>query len=459
VKIKGSGTFIFPRCSRRPSGVVLVLTLMILIVLAAITYQLTLKLADRRRADDYLIYYQGARYACDSALKYALATAQIIDPNYADRALAPDFSDMFRMTDDQIDEVLQTWADQMNDPNYGKDEQSASAEPQTNIDLMSLLGTLFSTDDANSADYISKAAMMLQPSQLADANQLVIPGPYGAPWPLVTDPVEFEIGSAKVTITIEDENAKLPLVWMTDTDKQLRPTTLEVLRIFSGWYGVDEKDVAEFQQKLDKVAEIKPFTPGLLPTAPVPSSQTAEPPVPTPRNTRRSATQQGSAAQAAPVAHRVMGARAASRNYTDYARLMGSSLVDATWLTAPVIEGHSRQEYPMKYLGVWGSTQVNINTAPRHVLEAAFTFGGDADKIADALIEQRHKEPFKTIDDFRRKNLGYGAQIQRAEKYITTTSTFFTIRITATNGPATCTATAAVLKQGGNITKIAAVFE
>jgi hypothetical protein len=450
-EIKVSSTFITLRCSRRRPGVVLVLTLMILMVLAAITYQLTLKLADRRRADDYLIYYQGARYACDSALKYALATAQIIDPNYADRAESPDFSDMFRMTDDQIDEVLQAWADQMNDPNYGKEDQSASDNPQSNTDLASLLGSLFSPDDANSEDFLSQAALMLQPQQLADANQLVIPGPYGAPWPLLIDPVEFEIGSAKVSITIEDENAKLPLVWMTDTDKQLRPTTLEVLRVFCGWYGVDEKDIAEFQQKLDKVAEIKPFTPGLMPTGPVQSVQAAQPPAPTTRNTRRSVT---------PVVRPVINVpRLASRNYTDYAKLMGSSLVDATWLTVPIIEGRSRQEYPMKYLGVWGSTQVNINTAPRHVLEAAFTFGGDADKIADALIEQRRKEPFKTIDDFRRKNLGYGAQIQRAEKYITTTSTFFTIRITATNGPAKCTATAAVLKKGGNIVKIAAVFE
>lgn len=113
----------------------------------------------------------------------------------------------------------------------------------------------------------------------------------------------------------------------------------------------------------------------------------------------------------------------------------------------------------MKYLAIWGSTQVNINSAPRHVLEAAFAFGGDGDKIAEAIIEQRRQKPFKSIDDFRRANLAFSSQIQKTEKYITTTSEFFTIRITATNGPAKCTATVAVLKQGPKAKPITAVFE
>ncbi len=457
-KQKVSGTFICQAASSRRRGsssrrgVVLVLTLMVLIVMATITYQLTIKLADRRRAEEYLIYYQGARYACDSALKYATLTTQLTDAKYADRTEAPDFSDIFRMTDDQLNEVLQAWADRLNDPNEAMDAESGQTDAGEGAgDIMSLLANLFPDDDSNAWSGFSTLFAAEGP---ADANQLVIPGPYGPPWPLVTDPVEFEIGSAKVTITIEDENAKLPLIWMINTDQQLAPVTAEALRIFCGWYGVDEDSLAEFRQKLDDAAQIRAFSPDLSPAAVTVAAQTpgdtASRAAPrTSRTARMAASAQASAAAASQP----------QRLYTDYRKIMASSLVDADWLTVPVIEGRARLEYPLKYLAVWGSTQVNINSAPRHVLEAAFAFGGDGDRIADAIILQRQEKPFENLEDLRKRNIAFGLQIQKSEKYITTSSNFFTIRITAANGPARCTATAAVIKSGNGTTKIAAVFE
>jgi type II secretory pathway component PulK len=448
---------------RRQPGVVLILTLLVLIVLAAITYQITVKLSDRRRADDYLIYYQGARYACDSALKYALATTQIIEPNYADRANSPDFSDMFRMTDAQVSEMLAAWAEQMNDPNRNGDgEASTGAQDAGGEAFRSFLSSQLPANgpnDHNNTDFMKSAIDALQSSSVVDVNEFTVPGPYGPPWPLVVEPIEFEIGSAKVSITIEDENAKLPLVWMTMTDPELKSEKQEVLRVFCSWYDIDKKDVAEFQKNLDQVAQIKPFAVSLAPVVITKPAPVVAPPVPPTPITPDTRGVHKPATQPVPPPPSGPAARSSLSDYADYAKLMASSYIDAGWLTVPVIESSSRQEYPMKYLAIWGSTQVNINSAPRHVLEAAFAFGGDGDKIAEAIIEQRRQKPFKSIDDFRRANLAFSSQIQKTEKYITTTSEFFTIRITATNGPAKCTATVAVLKQGPKAKPITAVFE
>jgi type II secretory pathway component PulK len=245
-------------------------------------------------------------------------------------------------------------------------------------------------------------------------------------------------------------------VWLTNTDKQLMPVTKEILRVFCSWYGIDEKDVTEFRQRLDEVAKIKPFSPNAAAfNTPVQVPQTVAPPAATPSATR-AARNAAAAKPATPVPQPTKAVRSGLRTYSDYSKLMKSTYLNADWLTIPAIDSITRQEYPMKYLGVWGSTKVNINTAPRHVLEAAFAFGGDGDKIADALIMQRREKPFTSIDEFRRKNIGYGGQIQKCENYITTQSDVFTIRITATNGPAKCTAIAAVLRNGQ---KINAVFE
>jgi hypothetical protein len=470
--------------SGRQPGVVLILTLLVLIVLSAITYQITLKLSDRRRADDYLVYYQGARYACDSALKYALATARAIEPNYAQRADAPDFSDLFRMNDAQVDEMLKAWTEQMNDPNRNGEAGSKAAARN---DIRSLLESGSYAYDMNNSDFLKSAMDMLQSVSATDIKEITVPGPYGSPWPLLMDPLEFEIGEAKVSITIEDENAKLPLVWMTMDDPEIKREKKEVLKNFCSWYDIDEKDVTDLQEKLDLVAEIKPFTFNSASSTAVKPLLTAGPltgPAATHgsgrtetqpgsrrggrsetrtnvRGARKSETQPGAqtATQPVPTGPKIIVVRPTVRNYADYAKLMASSYIDAGWLTVPVMESRSRQEYPMKYLALWGSTQVNINSAPRHVLEAAFAFGGDGDKIAEAIIQQRQIRPFTGVGDLRRQNLAFSSQIQKSEKYITTASTFFTIRVTATNGPAKCTATAAVMKKGGQAIPITVVFE
>ena len=108
-------------------------------------------------------------------------------------------------------------------------------------------------------------------------------------------------------------------------------------------------------------------------------------------------------------------------------------------------------------MGMWGSRKVNINTAPRHVLEAAFTFGGDEVEIAEEIIQRRRIGPFKNIKDLKRVLLRYSVSIEKCEKYITTASNFFTIKVTAVSGLAKASAVIAIMKEGKKIQKIAVI--
>jgi type II secretory pathway component PulK len=118
-----------------------------------------------------------------------------------------------------------------------------------------------------------------------------------------------------------------------------------------------------------------------------------------------------------------------------------------------------RNESPLKYLALWGSQRVNINTAPRHVLEAAFTFGGDAREIAHEIILMRQEEPFKDIDELKTKLYGYSDSIRKVAPYITTTSKFFAVKVTARTGVARASSVATVVREGKNVQRIAVLSD
>ncbi len=126
-------------------------------------------------------------------------------------------------------------------------------------------------------------------------------------------------------------------------------------------------------------------------------------------------------------------------------------------LAAPLPETGQRYESAMRYLGLWGSGKVNINTAPRHVLEAAFAFGGDSTEIADKIIEMRRIKPFKDIKQLKNKLYGYSMEIDKAAPYIVTASTFLTIRVTAWNGKARTSSVVTVVKGKKKFEKVAII--
>ncbi len=94
---------------RNRSGIVLLVTLVLLVVLSTLGYTLSTRVAAQRHRDQYIIDYSSARYGCDSAVKYALATLEDIDPHLIERPNEPDFSDLFYLTEDEYQQLLEQW--------------------------------------------------------------------------------------------------------------------------------------------------------------------------------------------------------------------------------------------------------------------------------------------------------------------------------------------------------------
>ncbi|MHC4703677.1 MAG: hypothetical protein ACYTFQ_24215, partial [Planctomycetota bacterium] len=94
---------------RTRSGVVLLVTLVLLVVLSTLGYTLSSRVAAQRHRNQYIIDYSKARYGCDSAVRYALATLEELDPQLISRPNEPDFSDLFALDDIEYNELLAQW--------------------------------------------------------------------------------------------------------------------------------------------------------------------------------------------------------------------------------------------------------------------------------------------------------------------------------------------------------------
>jgi hypothetical protein len=411
-------------CRNRP-GIVLLVTLVLLVMLSTLGYTLSSRIAAQRHRDQYIIDYQAARYGCDSAVKYAFATLQDINvPPLVARPNEPDFSDLFSLSEVEYKELLANWA--------------AARKTYVGIESSNNIRDVNDVNDVNEAGNISGL------TDFNDPNSLTVRGPYGPPWPFVIEPVEFEIGSATVRIEIEDENAKYPLGWMLLDDKKVQREALAGFETFCEWMDVNSVQIDLLKQGLKEISEIKTFK---LDFKPITISVKTK--------TRRVHGRKARAAQRR-AARKIVAP--ASVHTADFAKLFHSSLIDTETLGRPTIVSESRKESALKYMGLWASSKVNINTAPRHVLEAAFTFGGDADKIAEEIIQRRRIEPFKGIEDLRKSLFRYSDSIGKCEKYITTASRFFTIKITAVSGVAEASAVIAITKDGKKTERIAVIF-
>ena len=425
---------------------VLLVTLIFLVVMATISYTVTIKVTEQKHRQQYLIDYQAAVYGCDSAVKYAIATLSNISAEFISRPNEPDFSDLFAMTEQQYQQLIEEYALQMS-----MDESEDTNQPSGGLsDLLKMTSTaLMPLSDSNDMNSASITASAFELNQTA---QVEIPGPYGPQWPLVSKPAQIDIGSAQVTIQIEDENAKYPIVWALQNDPEIQREVKAGIQIFfSEWMDMDYSQVQDLQQQLDDISAIKPYnikiTAEKVPGA---SASSAKKPTSAYRSRvrRRSSRTVKKAAQRTPTQ---------TDHVSDFAKLLHSSIIDAEMLTRPTIESDTREEYPMKYIGMWGSQRVNINSAPRHVLEAAFAYGGNEVPIAQQIIEIRKIKPIASIDQLKKDLLEYSTSIDKASNYITTASTFFTIKITAVSGIAKAHAIIAVKKTEKDIQAIAVI--
>lgn len=450
----------------RPA-VVLVLTLIVLTVLAVVTAGLSVKVTQVKRRQQYRIDYLQARYACDSAMKYMLTVLPEKNFTPKSREGLPDFSDLFWMTEDNCLQYISYWLQTAEEDKIKKvlKEPLEEAEP---VEL-----------PANSAEMWAKvvemitAGMKSDPNESADAyagseetlrdvdpNRIEIPGPYGVAWPYVIEPIELEIGAARVRITVEDENAKLPLGWGMLPDEAAEAavvTFCEMMRMTPG-------EIEALFVQLEAIREKKPYTqdpqPILQKARVAAAGQARANQFQTTRGTAAAASARTRAQQQPqPQQQQAQDVlRPAIANAADFSKLFHSSLVDHEFLRRPLPNTGQRAESPLLYLGLWGAQEVNINTAPRHVLEAAFTFGGHEVEIADEIIRRRQEKPYKNIKELTDELTVYKVEIDKASKYITTQSAFFKVRVECTSGIARCAAVATVFKDRKNVQKLAILY-
>ena len=413
--------------SQNRHGIVLLVTLVLLVVLATLGYTLTSRVSAHRHRKQYIIDYSKARYGCDSAVKYALATLEEIDPQLISRPNEPDFSDLFALDEAGYQELLAQW-----------DIQSRETTTKNNQ----------RTGDVNDSSNLNNTSYAKSSNNL---DSMFIRGPYGPPWPFVTEPEEFEIGSVKVRIEIEDENAKYPLGWALLNYPELNLEAEVGFVTFCEMAGLDAERIDSLRLELNEIGEIKPFKLDFKPITTVIRTPAK------PRTAvRKSSTRKRTATPK--VERKVITVPAQiSKQNTHFSQFFHSSLIDTEALARPNTITGNRKDSALKYMGTWGTRKVNINTAPRHVLEAAFIFGGDEVKIAEEIIQRRRTEPFTDTADLKKAVSSYSDSITKCEPYITTKSTLYTIKITAVSGVAKASSVIAITKNRNNVTRIAII--
>ena len=417
--------------SRNRQGIILLVTLVLLVVLATLGYTLSSRVAAQRHRNQFIIDYSNARYGCDSAVKYALATLEEFDPQLVSRPNEPDFSDLFALDEIGYQELLAQWGAESRSDTFNSGKKY---DDKSGIDDVNGIGR----DENGMAGF-------------KYPDSIVIRGPYGPIWPFVTEPAEFEIGTAKVRIEIEDENAKYPLGWALMNNPEFKQETEAGFQTFCEMMRLDYKQIDSLREQLKQIGEIKPFELAFKPvtkTVKIPITTTAK----TTSDSSTSRTPRTRIKRTTiPVSKQI------SDQTTHFAKLFHSSLIDTEPLAQPTIVVGDRKEYPLKYMGLWGALQVNINTAPRHILEAALIFGGNEVEIAEEIIRQRREEPFANMEDLKNKLSRYSSSIAKCEEYITTQSTYFMIKITSTSGVATASSMIAITKDGNKVTRIAVI--
>ena len=421
---------------RNRPGIVLLITLVVLVVLSTLGYTLTGRVSAQRHRDQYIIDYSQARYGCDSAVKYALDTLEELETELISRPNEPDFSDLFAMSEEQYEDLLDQWAAELGIVR-SKDSD--------------VVDDIIDVNDANQINDVNDINDFSEYADIGEDDSLKISGPYGPPWPFVTEPAEFEVGTATVTIEFEDENAKYPVGWAVLADTKVEREVRAGLENFCEWMGFDKDRIKSLKDELEEVRKRKQFKLEFKPittTVKTPSK---------PSTSSTSSSRRTTTTRSRITRKTVSTAAQITEQASNFSRLFHSSLIDTEALARPTIDSEDRKESALKYMGMWATRKVNINTAPRHVLEAAFTFGGDADKIAQEIIVRRRIKPFKDFKELRTTLLGYSDSIEKCEKYITTVSTCFTIKVTAVSGVAEASAIIAITKDGKKIQRIAII--
>lgn len=435
--------------TKRPKGFALLVTVIVLVVLASLTAGLATRLTMAKRRQQYMINYQRARYGLDSGIKYILSEIPLTNFRIRPREEMPDFSDLFWMDQQQYTEMVTAWAATATDEQLEsvmKENAAVESEPVDPADLLSQLASLFGAGD-NTENADPNQFNIAEDEQAyiieIDPNDIQVPGPYGPPWPYVMEPIELEIGPCQVKITIEDENAKMPLSWLIANYEEDDKRAKYALESFGEWMRMQPEEIEALQVQCKEIYAEKAFRINAGPIL-IRQSSTAA---------RRSAASRFRASRTnRRTSNRVVTQkRPAVAHTTDFAKLFHSSLLDREELAEPIPDTGERVEMALKYLGLWGSQRVNINTAPRHVLQSAFmmaTTWDEAVQMADEVILRRRGEPFKNVNTLKEIGMLDTDTFNQLRNYVTATSTFFKITVTSRHGNAHANAVLTVVKEG-----------
>ncbi len=101
----------------------------------------------------------------------------------------------------------------------------------------------------------------------------------------------------------------------------------------------------------------------------------------------------------------------------------------------------------MDYLTIYSDGKVNINTAPKEVLECLSESMDDA--IAAAIIEYRKEEDFTSIDDLRKVPGMSDEVLAEIRDWITVRSSSFSMEFNVNCNGASCVVKAFVVREGG----------
>lgn len=436
------------------NGIALIFALIVLAVLAVMAYSTASKVVAVKHRSNYVLDYTKSKYACDSATRLGIQKVSTLKFDLKNRSQVPDFSELFALSDEDYDYMLNEFALNIEQIRMEKIEQyqeslkkgdkktQASEQDDEGLAFLSEFLNMLDIGDANSFGIDDEG--YIEP---IDPNKLFIPGPYGPKWPYLTEPLEIKIGDVEVTVTFEDENAKLPIVWALMQDKSIEAEKKACVAIFCEWMDITEDSQLLLWEQFEQAREIKYFEIGMEPIS-VDKKETVR---------TRTVVQQADGSRKSEFKDRTRvkkAPRSAAGNNTDFARLVDAKINLETFKNSYYMR---QEENALKYLGVWGSDKVNINTAPRNVLEAVFVFAGQEVRLADAVISERQAEPFESMEDLSRRLYGF-SNLDKLENMILFTSEVFTVNVKAVSGAAVTRSTTAILFENKKFTKITTVY-
>lgn len=451
-------------------GLALIITMIVMSILISLAYVTASKIISRQRRHNYLLNYYKANYACDSASRYAENQFKnSVDLSLKSREYMPDFSDLFLIDYATYKEMLAEFAEAIDlrkQERYEYFHDTGSFTIETEDDQLPLLiddiinqmlgisdgNSNSSNDDSDDLVAYNQAItdQLLSPITSEQVEALIIPGPYGQKWPNIVEPIEMELGEAKISITIEDENSKYPIVWALENDPKTTRESEASLEIFTEWLGLTDEKADNFFEATEKAKKLKPFKIGMDTGYVTKQEEFKTRSVVKDKDGKRK-----SVFQTRTRTRKV--SRGEESLYMDYMYLFNATF-DVQGLSRDYYEDEYRKENIAMYMGLWGTQQVNINTAPRHVLEALFVYGGNEVDIAEEVIKQRQLQPFKSFDNLRERLYSYSGSLDEVKDRILCRSICWSIHVEASCGNAVARSTTAIMRTNKTYVKIATVY-